>query len=439
MLFTSTPASLRASKLRASVDPLRRIKVPRDLAPITTISDRETDPAAVGMTAAGVERIWTAARHLYRSGVYPALGLCVRRNGEVVLDRSVGWARGVGPGETRDAERIAATPDTPYCIFSASKAITATLVHLLDERGLLDIHARVAEYLPEFATKQFDEITIEHVLSHRSGFPIIPRSLMDLDKFGDPAYLRSTLSNVRVRTRPGAVQAYHAVSGGFVLGEVVREVTGKDIRAVLAEQILDPLGFRWTNYGAPPEDQHLIAHDYATGPRLLPPASKLLSQALGMSIEELVITARDPRFLGGIVPAGNVISTANELSRFMDLLRRGGTMDGVSVLQKRTVRRAVVERSFHEIDRTLGLPIRFSSGYMLGAKLIGLYGPDTDEAFGHLGFTNVMGWADPRRELSVALMTNGNPTIGPHVPALWNLTRHIGAAAPKVADPELFS
>ena len=85
------------------------------------------------------------------------------------------------------------------------------------------------------------------------------------------------------------------------------------------------------------------------------------------------------------------------------------------------------------------MPIRFSSGYMLGARAVGLYGPDTDEAFGHLGFTNVMGWADPRRELAVALMTNGNPVIGPHLPGLWNLTRLIGAAAPKVAEPALFS
>jgi CubicO group peptidase (beta-lactamase class C family) len=157
-----------------------------------------------------------------------------------------------------------------------------------------------------------------------------------------------------------------------------------------------------------------------------------------MSVEELVLTGRDPRFLTGIVPAGNVISTANEMSRFMDLLRRGGTLDGVEIMSKQTIRRAIGQRSYHEIDRTLGFPIRFSAGYMLGANLVGLYGPDTDEAFGHLGFTNVIAWADPRRELAVSLMTNGNPTVGPHLPGLWNLTRQIGAAAPKVGVPELY-
>jgi CubicO group peptidase (beta-lactamase class C family) len=322
-------------------------------------------------------------------------------------------------------------------VYSASKAITATVVHLLHERGLLDVNARVAEYVSEFNRPYFDEITVNHVLSHRAGFPFIPRSVMDLDRFTDSAFLRDAITAVRIRSRPGAVQSYHAVSGGFVLGEVIREVTGSDIATVLQREILDPLGFRWTGYGAAPEDQHLIAYDYATGPRLLPPASSLLTRALGMSIEELVIVARDPRFLSGTVPAGNIITTANELSRFMDLLRQGGTLDGVRILSPGTIRRAILGPSHHEFDRSLGLPLRFGGGYMLGAKTLSLYGPDTEGAFGHLGFTNVMGWADPRRELSVALMTNGNPTVGPHLPLLWSLTRRIGSAAPKVADPIL--
>lgn len=436
MLLT-TP--VRVQRLRAAADPMRRVRVPRKLTDLVSVADTEVDPTSVGMTQAGVAAIWRSAVALYRTGMYPALGLCIRRHGEVVLDRSIGWARGGGPGDPRDAERVLATPQTPYCVYSASKAVTATVMHLLDERGLIDVGARVAEYLPEFARPHFDAITIDHVLSHRAGFPFVPRSLMDLDRFHDPAFLRSAITSVRIRNRAGAAQSYHAVSGGFVLGEIVREVTGADIRTVLTREILDPLGFRWTNYGASIADQELVAHDYATGPRLLPPASMQLTKVLGMSLEQLVLVGRDPRFLGGIVPAGNVVTTANELSRFMDLLRQGGTLDGTPVMRKETIRRAISQRSARRIDRSLGLPLRFSGGYMLGAKATGLYGPDTEEAFGHLGFTNVMGWADPRRELSVGLMTNGNPVLGPHLPLLWNLTRVIGAAAPKVPDPVLFS
>jgi CubicO group peptidase (beta-lactamase class C family) len=171
---------------------------------------------------------------------------------------------------------------------------------------------------------------------------------------------------------------------------------------------------------------------------VLPPLSTALVRALGVPINEVIRLANDPRFLTGIVPAGNVVTTANELSRFMDLLRAGGTLDGVTVLKPRTIRRAVRERSYHEIDRTLGFPVRYSHGFMLGAKTLSLYGPDTDEAFGHLGFTNIAMWADPRRELAVGFVTSGKPVVGPHLDALWRLFRRIGAEAPKVTDPQLY-
>jgi CubicO group peptidase (beta-lactamase class C family) len=70
---------------------------------------------------------------------------------------------------------------------------------------------------------------------------------------------------------------------------------------------------------------------------------------------------------------------------------------------------------------------------MLGASTFSLFGPDTDEAFGHLGFTNVLGWADPERALSVGLMTSGKPMLHPALGDLWLLTRAIGQEAPKVA------
>ena len=420
-----------------ALDPLRRVRVPRDLAAITTVSDREREAAAGGMGADGVERIWASVQRLFRRGMNPAITVCVRRQGEIVLDRSLGWARGAGPGER--GERVLATPDTPFCVFSSSKAITATVIHLLDERGVLSIGDRVVEYVPEFRGDRREEITIEHVLSHRAGIPQIPRDLMDLDRIDDNEFLIASIQRLKVHTAPGAALAYHAVSGGFVLGEVVRRATGKDIRTVLAEEILRPLGFRWTNYGVAAEDVPLVGLSYATGPKVLPPLSTALTRALGVSVDGVIRIANDPRFLAGIVPAGNVVSTADEMSRFMDMLRAGGTLDGVTVLKPRTVRRAVRERSYHEIDRTLGFPLRHSSGFMLGAKVLGLYGPDTDEAFGHLGFTNVMAWADPRRELAVGLITSGKPVIGPHLGSMYRFTRQVSREAPKVENPVLYS
>ena len=86
-------------------DPLRRVRVPRDLEPITTRSPAERPAAEGGMTEDGVERIWAATERLFRHGVHPAISLTVRREGVVVLDRSIGWARGVGPEEPEDAEK----------------------------------------------------------------------------------------------------------------------------------------------------------------------------------------------------------------------------------------------------------------------------------------------------------------------------------------------
>jgi CubicO group peptidase (beta-lactamase class C family) len=424
--------------IRATVgNPLRRVAVPRELEPLTARSDREVDPESAGMTVAGVERIWAATERLFRRGMNPAITLCVRRNGQVVMDRSLGWARGAGPHDPRDAERVLATPDTPFCIFSSSKAVTATVVHQLAERGLLHLGDRITDHLPEFAGAGRDPITIAQVLSHRAGIPQLPRDLMDLEHLEDPEAILQAIPRLRSRHRPGAAVAYHTVSGGFVLGEVVRRVTGKDIRTVLAEGILDPLGFRWTNFGVAQEDVPLVGLASPTGPRTVPPVSGLLTRALGLPVDELTALSNDPRFLTGIVPAGNVVSTAFEMSRFMDLLRAGGTLDGVSVLTPRTIRRATAETSYHEFDRTLGFPIRYAQGYMLGARALGLYGPDTDDAFGHLGFTNVSMWADPRRELAVGLITSGKPVVGPHLDALWRLFRQIGREAPKVDDPAL--
>jgi CubicO group peptidase (beta-lactamase class C family) len=414
------------------------VHVPRDLDAITSRA-AEADPSEVGMSAAGIERIWAATQRLFRRGMSPAITICVRRQGQVVLDRAIGWARGGGPSDQRGAEQVLATPGTPFCTFSASKAVTATVIHALAERGVIGLDDRVTDYLPEFAGGGRDEITIGHVLSHRAGIPQLPRDVLDLERLEDPERILEAIPRLRSRYRPGAAVAYHTVSGGFVLGEVVRRTTGQDIRTVLAETVLDPLGFRWMNYGVAPADVPAVGLAYPTGAPVVPPLSTLLTRALGMPVDELTALANDPRLLTGIVPAGNVVATANEMSRFMDLLRAGGTLDGVRVLEPHTIRHALVETSYHEFDRTLGFPIRYSLGYMLGARAMSLFGPDTDESFGHLGFTNVAMWADPRRELAVGFITSGKPVLGPHLDALWWLFRRIGAEAPKVSSPALFA
>ena len=130
-------------RLPVGPDPFRRIKVPSDLEAITTVGE-EAPPAAGGLDEEGVERIWSSVESLYRSGVHPAISLCVRREGETVVDRAIGWARGVGPDTPDGEEKVLNTPDTPHVIYSASKAMTACVAHLLDQEGEIHIGDRIA-------------------------------------------------------------------------------------------------------------------------------------------------------------------------------------------------------------------------------------------------------------------------------------------------------
>jgi CubicO group peptidase (beta-lactamase class C family) len=420
-------------RLPLLVDPIRRIRVPRDLEAVTTVG-READPRDVGMTRDGVERIWAAVEALYRTGIHPAIAVCVRRDGQVVLDRAIGHGRGNGPNHRDGTPATLATPDTPFVIFSTAKAFTATVAHLLDQRGLIHINDRVCEYIPEFASHGKDGITIGHVLSHRAGVPNIPREALQLEHIDDRDFKLRTMCDARPRSRPGHALAYHAISGGFIIAEIVERVTGKDIRQVLGEEILAPLRFRWCNYGVRRQDVPLVARNYATGLPVVSPLSELVRRKLGVPFYEAVRLSNDPRFLTGVVPSGNVVTTANELSRFFEMLRTGGQLDGVRIFEPRTIRRAITEQSYHELDLTLGFPVRYSLGFMLGARHLSAYGPDTETVFGHLGFTNVAGWADPERGLSGAVITSGKPMFYPELPLMWAVMRRIGIEAPKVPE-----
>ena len=372
---------------------------------------------------------------LYRSGVHPGLQLCVRREGKVVLDRAIGHARGNGPGDPEDAPKVPMTPDVPACIYSASKAVTAMVIHLLDERGKLHIGDRVSEYIPEYAQSGKEGTTIAHLLAHRAGIASMPKETRDLDVLTDTDRVVRLLCEAKPAVRPGRLLAYHAVSGGYILGEIVRRITGKPIHDVLAEEILDPLRFRWGNYGVAEDDVERVAPSYVTGPPLLPPLSTLANRVLGAPFAEVVEVSNDPRFLTAAIPSANVITSANELGRFFEIFRAGGELDGVRVMEPRTIRRALTEQSHLEIDFSLVFPTRFSYGLMLGADYVSLYGRDTDLAFGHLGLINIMGWADPERAISVGLITTGKALVYPELPRFYWVMSRIANEVPKVEPP----
>jgi CubicO group peptidase (beta-lactamase class C family) len=303
------------------------------------------------------------------------------------------------------------TTDTPVNLFSAAKAITAMVIHKLDEQGVLHLDDRVSETIPEFARHGKERITLRHVLAHRAGIPNLPPDSMNLELLAEPDRMLEILCDSKPISPPGRLLAYHAVTGGFVLAEVVRRVTGCSIREVLAKEIREPLGLRWLHYGVEPEDLDRVALNALTGPPIPPPLSALLERALGAEYPKVVELSNEPRFLTGLIPSANIFTTAHDTARFYQCLLNEGELDGVRVFEPRTIQHAIDEQSAWEIDLTLMLPIAYSTGFMLGSRGLSLYGWNHPLAFGHLGLSNVFCWADPERDLVVSLLTTGKPIM----------------------------
>ncbi|MBC7173321.1 MAG: beta-lactamase family protein, partial [Polyangiaceae bacterium] len=365
------------------------------------------------MTREDVDAIWASVVRYYRMGLHPSIALCIRHRGEIIIDRAIGHTCGNSPGDGPETPRVKATPDTLFSFFSGSKAITAMLIHLLHERELLHVDEPVAAFIPEFARRRKARITIKDVLTHRAGIPAAPAESLDLDLLDDWDRVIDLVCDLEPVMKPAAVPAYHAITGGFVLGEIVRRVTGVDIQTFLRREVREPLGFKNLAYGIEPERLHLVAQEAFTGPIPTWPHKNLIEKSLGLSMQELVACANDPRFRTSVVPSGNIIATPDEVCRFFELLLRGGTLDGKRVFHESTVARAVEPIVRGQIDRTIMLPVPYSMGFMLGSNLVGFYGPRAAQAFGHLGFTNVLGWADPERDLSCSFLNTGKPLLTP--------------------------
>lgn len=398
---------------------------------VTTQSHRETDPRGVGLTTQDVEAIWQAVVRFYKVGLHPAIALCIRRRGEIILDRAIGHARGNSPQDPEGTPLVKATPDTLYNFFSGSKAVTAMLIHLLQEEDQLHVDEPVATFIPEFAKRRKHSITIRDLLTHRAGIPATPQEAIDLDLLSNPEEIIHASCELEPTHRPGSVQAYQAVTSGFILGEIVRRVTGDTIQDFLTAKVREPLKLQHFRYGVSPELLDRVAVDAFTGPTPTWPYKNLVQVAFGASMRELVDLSNDSRFRMAVVPAANIIATPEEITRFFETLLCGGTYEDTRIFDQRTVARATEPQVTGQVDRVLMMPIPLSMGFMLGGRTFGFYGPRTANAYGHLGFTNVLGWADPDRDISVAFMNTGKPLLSAKMVAWLNVTRVIGTRIPR--------
>lgn len=405
-----------------------RIRIPSNLDSVTDAGAE--DPGV--LSPAAVEAIWGAVRHWYLGGMHPAIQVCLRYDGAVVLNRAIGHARGNGPQDRADADRVPVTTTTPFCVYSAAKAITTTVVHMLVERGQISLDARVCDYLPTYTGHGKERTTVRHVMTHSAGVPFPNGPRADLKRMNDSDYAREQLGHLKPIHPPGLMHIYHGLTWGPLIREIVSAATGRDIRDILATEILGPLGFRWTNYGVAPADVGSVAPSYVTGKPLPAPIAAAMKAAVGGSMQQIIPFSNSERFLTSVVPSSSTVSTADELSRFAEILCRGGELGGVRVMRPETLRAATRECRRLRPDVATGLaPMRWGTGYMLGSKRFGPFGRDGAGAFGHTGLTNIAIWADPERRLSVGVVSSGKPGRHPEAGRYTALLDRINAVVPR--------
>ncbi|MBJ9373214.1 serine hydrolase domain-containing protein [Acinetobacter sp. TGL-Y2] len=403
--------------------------VPKDLGSITS-SKNEVHPELGGMTVKQVDKIWQSIEHLYQTGNHPLISVCLRRKGQIILNRSLGHASGnSADGLAKNA--VIASPDTPICLFSASKMITAILIHMLDETGEINLLDPISHYIPEYAQNGKRRATIFHLLSHRGGIPriemqVTPELLFDKDQILQYLYAAQPISPA------GSHLAYHAVTAGYILGELIERVTGQDLRQFLHEKIEKPMNMPFFNYGLKPEYRDQVALNYPTGVHPKLGTDLYLNHVLGGGLQLAVDVTNDPRFMDTVCPAGNIYTSAEQANRFFEMLLNGGEYQGKRIMSPETVFRATLPTSTTNIDRTLLAPMRYALGPMLGSNPLGIFGPMTGQAFGHLGFSNILCWADPQRDISVSILNTGKAVMGTHIPALAQTLYQISNNCPKI-------
>jgi CubicO group peptidase (beta-lactamase class C family) len=210
----------------------------------------------------------------------------------------------------------------------------------------------------------------------------------------------------------GDWQAYHAITGGFILGELVRRVSGLSLPEALREWLAEPLACRNLTFGLPRRYWDQAPRSVFTGPAVPWLVDRFCQRLVGARFEDTVKIANEEAFRTAVVPSANVYATADEMARMFQMLLDGGEFEGRRVFQGESMEEIVRPVGGRQFDRVLLLPLRFSAGMMLGDSPAGLFGLRSRHAYGHIGLLHVMAWADPDREFSCAILCNGK-TIAP--------------------------
>lgn len=340
-------------------------------------------------------RVQEALDDLVGRGVERGLQVAAYLDGEQVVDA---WAGIADPATGRSVD-----DETLFTVFSCTKGVTATVIHQLAERGILDYDAPVASYWPAFGTHGKERITVRHVLSHTAGVPQMPPGGQPTDMCDWDGVCRA-IADLPLLWEPGTATGYHGLTYGFILGEVARRVDGRAIAQMVHDDICQPLAISSLFFGIPDALEPRVAaleNDRTIDDAPAPPPDSYFERSMpGLRFGN--VTFNLPEIRRASIPAGGGIMNARSLARHYAALVGGG-VDGVRLLSPERVKIATILQSDAD-DIVLGMPGRKALGYTLGGPL-SAYG-DRITAFGHGGYGGATGFADPQYRFAFALAKN---------------------------------
>ena len=351
----------------------------------------------------------TALAEILASGSEVGAALAIYLDCHAVVDL---WGGHADAARTRPWER-----DTIVNLYSVGKAVTAVCALRLVEAGRLDLGAPVARYWPEFAQAGKAQIPVRHLLTHQAALPAIARALPS-GAWGQWDVMTEALAAQAPWWEPGAGHGYHVNTQGFLIGEVVRRITGTTLGTYLRESLAGPAGIDFF-MGFGPELDGRCADLL---PQQTTPEGEELRRQLSVDPASLsgwplmrVNAYRNPPEVSGTgivntrawraaeVPSTNGHGNARAVARLYSALAGGGEVDGVHVLSPEIIARAT-EPQVDGADLVLQRPTRFGLGFQLAMAERPL-GP-SPRAFGHFGAGGSLGFADPDARVAFGYAMN---------------------------------
>ncbi|HJU11476.1 MAG TPA: serine hydrolase domain-containing protein [Candidatus Binataceae bacterium] len=367
-------------------------------------------PSIEGICDARFEQVREAFAENFDQRGEVGAAVAVTIDGRPVIDLWGGYA---DQARTRPWNR-----DTIVNVYSATKGFAATSVNRLADRGHVDLDAPVARYWLEFAQADKGGLPVRFILSHRAGLPAI-RHPLQKDALLKWDVMTTALAKEQPWWEPGTKHGYHALTLGYLLGEIVRRVTGKTIGTYCHEEIVQPLGLDF-HIGLAPEHDQRCAEIIAAPP---PPPGQPNPLAANDDPESItmrainnppgalrVSTVNSRAWRAAEIPAANGHTNARSMARFYGVLACGGELDGVRVMSAAQVKRCYEEQSYGPDAVMYGLPSRFGLGYRLSHPKA-RYGPNP-HVFGHTGAGGSLGFADPDARIGFGYTMN---QMGSHV------------------------